>query len=195
MILEKQFTDENGEYIDPYSITVTITTQDGTVIVDEATPTRTNPGQYSYNFTGTTGTYTATWQINFEDEEFTLHEQIQVTTPIEDLITTFTAHQTSEDNTFRQQSYGETIILQLLKQQKTPLYISDDATGTMKLQKAETAKEFDLVIEDAEEGIVSYTWQENDLEDFTGRVLVTVTAVMDGKRLVSDNLLVLRVLK
>lgn len=195
MILGKQFTDENGVYIDPESISLTITTQDGTVIVDEATPTRTNPGRYKYDFTGTTGTYTATWQVTFEDEEFTLHEQIQVTTPIEDLITTFTVRQTSEDNTFRQQSYGETIIIQLLKQQKTPIQLTDDVTVTMKLRKGETTKEFDLVIEDAEDGRVSYTWQENDLEDFTGKVFVIVTVEMAGKRLVSDNLLVLRVLK
>lgn len=195
MILRKQFTDENGGYIDPESILLTIRNPDGDIVVNEATPTRTSPGRYSYNFTGTTGTYMATWQINFEDEEFTLHEQIQVTTPIEDLITTSTVRQTSEDNTFRQRSYGETIILQLLKQQKTPLQVTDDATVTMKLQKGETTKEFDLVIEDAENGLVSYTWQEDDLEDFTGKVLVTVTTVMAGKRLVSDNLLVLRVLK
>lgn len=111
----------------------------------------------------------------------------------ENRVTTFKSKLVSEDNTFRTKAYGETICIQLLKQKNTPLDLTGtESTMTLK-QKTET-REFSLSVENAENGVVSYTWQKDDLKDLSGWVFLLISTDTGDKLLITDNLLKLNIL-
>jgi hypothetical protein len=187
MIITKTFYDEDTEdYTDVESIILTITDLNGVIIVNEAIPTRTSTGQYSYDFNpATSGEYTAIWHVVINDEDIILNETIIAQ---EALITTFNAKLISEDNTFKVGNYGETIIYQLLKQENTPIKLDNNVVKLF-MNIGGITKELAMEIKDGENGIVNYTFKENDLNT-TGLFYIEIE--LDGK-LTSENKNIIRI--
>ncbi len=186
---------DDGEYTDPDTITITITNPDGTLLVNEAIPTRTDVGRYSYDFTAPEliGTYTLKWEMVIEDEEFQVSETLVVRPSIDTLITTFNAKLISEDDTFKKGTHGQTIVFQLLKQENTPINLE---SGIVKLilKKGELRKEFEMSIFDSEEGTVYYTFLEGDLS-LSGMLNVEIQITGTDKKIISENSVKIKILR
>ena len=178
--------DEDKVAITPDAIYVSVLDSEETVLIDQATPTLVSTGHYSYEYDGETGeSYIFRWEVTFNNEVVILDDYTSVASGDVDSITTFNAELISEDETFKVGSYGETVKFQLSKQDSTLLDIS--GTEVIMLMEIQSRSySFNMTIDDGESGIVSYTFEDGDL-DKSGYAHVEIELDTLTKKLISEN--------
>ena len=82
-------------------------------------------------------------------------------------------------------TYGQKLKFTLVDEKGEPLPL-EGGTITLYFKVGGVVKEFDCIIEDANEGVVSYVVKEGDL-DKTGKASMEVEAAFSGQLFVTEN--------